>query len=264
MLNHDDAVAALESNCWSMFSILGTGPGGRVTDTPSELIIESPLTKPPYNGIFRLLEPESGSLTSRVEEIWKGFTERGVAGVVLVTPTAPDGLRDALTARGLECVEAIHGMAMEMDELLAIPAAPDGVQVFEAGGENSADWVNLVSWRYGLEPTTAPYLREVFENAIGGHTRLWVARLGGEPVSKVGMHLRDGVAGIYGVATTEGGRRKGLATNLTVRALHAARDAGATTSVLHSTPMARELYRSLGYRDIADFEIWAEPDTLHI
>lgn len=264
MPNHADAVTALETNCWSMFSILGTGPGGRVVDTPNELIIESPLTKPPYNGIFRLREPEDGSLAARVSEIWDGFTTRGVAGVVLVTPSAPGGLRGALTDNGLERVETIHGMAMDLSDLPPIPPSPEGVDIFEATGEDSADWVNLVSWRYGLEPTTAPYLREVFQNAIGGHTRLWVARAGDEPVSKVGMHLREGVAGIYGVATTEGGRRKGLATNLTIRSLHAARDAGATATVLHSTPMARGLYRSLGYADVADFEIWAAPDTLHI
>lgn len=34
--------------------------------------------------------------------------------------------------------------------------------------------------------------------------------------------------------------------------------------MLHSTPMARELYRRMGYRDVATFEMWAVPDTLHL
>jgi hypothetical protein len=28
--------------------------------------------------------------------------------------------------------------------------------------------------------------------------------------------------------------------------------------------MARSLYRRMGYRDVATFEMWATPDTLHL
>jgi len=68
-----------------------------------------------------------------------------------------------------------------------------------------------------------------------------VALVDGEPVSKAVLHLADGVASIYGVATTEAGRGRGLATHLCIMALANGRAAGAERSVLYSTPMAREL-----------------------
>lgn len=104
----------------------------------------------------------------------------------------------------------------------------------------------------------------MYADAIGTHSRLWLARVDGEPVSKVVLHVSDGVAGIYRVATTEAGRGRGLASSLTLHALHAAREAGATVSVLHSTAMAHGLHARLGDRDVAPFEIWAEPDQVHL
>jgi hypothetical protein len=35
-------------------------------------------------------------------------------------------------------------------------------------------------------------------------------------------------------------------------------------TVLHSTPMARSLYQRMGYEDVATFEIWAAPDSVHL
>lgn len=73
-----------------------------------------------------------------------------------------------------------------------------------------------------------------------------------------------GVAGIYGVATTESGRHRGLARLLCSTALDAARTAGVERTVLHSTPMARSLFQRMGYEDVATFEVWAAPDSVHL
>ena len=107
-------------------------------------------------------------------------------------------------------------------------------------------------------------LRDVYRAGLRRGTGGWVALVDGEPASKAVMHVEDGVAGIYGVATTEAGRGRGLATNLCATALDAARVAGAERTVLHSTPMAREPYRRMGHRDVATFEMWAAPDSLHL
>ncbi len=96
------------------------------------------------------------------------------------------------------------------------------------------------------------------------HARWWMAKVDGVPASKVVLHVADGVAGIYGVATFEAGRGKGLATALTKHALSVARASGSELGVLHSTPMAQELYRSIGFRDVATFEVWAEPGRVYL
>ena len=78
------------------------------------------------------------------------------------------------------------------------------------------------------------------------------------------LHLDGDVAGIYGVATRPEVRGLGFARHLTLAALHAARAAGATTAVLHSTPIAVPLYASLGFNRVADFSLHASPGTLRL
>ena len=84
------------------------------------------------------------------------------------------------------------------------------------------------------------------------------------PVSKVVLNLDAGAAGIYGVATRPEARGSGLARMLTLHALHAARDAGHTLGVLHSSPKAVGLYEKIGFRAVAPFSVFAPPSTLHL
>ena len=90
------------------------------------------------------------------------------------------------------------------------------------------------------------------------------ARVGGLVVAKVTLHVRDGVAGIYGVATRTEARRLGLGRHLTALAADAARSLDCELVVLHSTPMAVDLYRSIGFEHAADFYLYAPPDRLHL
>jgi hypothetical protein len=54
-----------------------------------------------------------------------------------------------------------------------------------------------------------------------------------------------------------------LASILSLAALKTAQALGRDLAVLHSTPMAEPLYRSLGFETIADFHLFAS-DEVHI
>lgn len=243
MLTADAAVASLEANVWSMFSILGAGTGGSILDTPARLVVEAPLPQPPYNAVLRFRDDGTGPLAEQVAREWVRFTRRGVNGVFLRHPTAPDGLDAALAANGLEEAERLAGMALDLTTDLPARRAVDGVDLVEAGNADTDDWVDLVTWRYGLESTTEDYLRDVYRQAIGTHSRLFVARIDGRAVSKVVLHLSDGVAEIYGAATTEAGRRRGLASALTIAALHRAWELGTGVGAALHTDGARPVSR---------------------
>jgi len=189
---------------------------------------------------------------------------RGVSPIWLVHPTTDAGVRAALTTVGMVCAEEIFGMYADLAKIDAPRPAPGGVEVVEMSADDSRLWLELVSWRYGLAEESSHYLRDAYRAALKGRTRGWVALVAGRPVSKAVLHLVDGVAGIYGVATTETGRGRGLASLLCATALDAARATGADRTVLHSTPMARSLYQRMGYSDVATFEIWSAPDALHL
>jgi ribosomal protein S18 acetylase RimI-like enzyme len=259
-----DQINDLERSAWSMFASTGLGPGGRVVDTPTRLVVESPVPRPPYNGVWRFLDEGDRPLRQQAEELLMPMNERGVSPVWLVHPTTDPRIRDVLLELGMVRAEEAYGMYAELAEIDPPPTTPDGIEVVELSADDSQPWLELVSWRYGLAEESSDYLRGVYEETLERGTRCWVALVDGQPASKAVLHLDNGVAGIYGVATTEAGRGRGLATLVCATALEAARVAGIRRTVLHSTPMARSLYQRLGYRDVTTFELWAAPDTLHL
>lgn len=259
-----ELIADLERNAWSMFSVLGRGPGGSILDTPTRLVVESPVPRPPYNGVWRFYDEGDRPLRDQAGELLAPMVSRGVEPVWVVHPTTDARIRDALASLGMVCADAVYGMYAELTDVEPARPVPDGIEVIEMSLDNPQHWLELVSWRYGLSEESSAYLRAFYETAFEFGTRGWVALVDGHPVSKVAMHSESGVAGIYGVATTEEGRGRGLATLLCATALDAARSAGSTRTILHSTPMARSLYRRMGFRDVAPFEMWAAPGALHL
>jgi len=263
VLDDDQLVHALERHLWSMWGPLGNGPGGRLTDSPTRLLVETPLPQPPYNTVLRFLDDHTSGLQAQVDEVVGHYQSRPVTLAWMVHPTSPPGVRECLALRGLVTAEELFGMVAELATLDLEVAPAEGVELLEATVDHSSDWVKMVDVRYGLDAVGSSFVRQLMEDNIG-HARWFMARVDGVPVSKAILHVSDGIAGIYGVATFDGGRGKGLATALTKHALGVARESGCELGLLHSTPMARELYRSIGFRDVATFEIWAEPDRVYL
>ena len=260
---NEQAVSDLEQNAWSMFSIMGLGEGGRLIDTPTRLVTEAPVPQPPYNAVLRFYDEGDRPVLDQARELLAPMLERDVTPVWLVHPTTSPGVRPALSELGLVCADELFGMAADLSDIEQ-PTERDDVEIVEFSEASERLWLDLVSWRYGLSDDASPYLRDVYRAGLGTGTGGLVALVDGEPASKAVLHVADGVAGIYGVATTEAGRGRGLATHLCTMALANARAAGAERTVLHSTPMAHELYRRIGYHDVATFEMWAAPDSVHL
>jgi ribosomal protein S18 acetylase RimI-like enzyme len=73
--------------------------------------------------------------------------------------------------------------------------------------------------------------------------------------------MGSGSAGIYGVVTRPEARHLGLARILTLTAVYAARRSGYRLAVLHSSPMAEGLYKSLGFETVASFRLFASEEA---
>jgi len=125
----------------------------------------------------------------------------------------------------------------------------------------------FAEWRWNVpEPYQAEYESIVRCFRFGepdSKAHMWQAWRGDQPVAKAGMYLAANSAGIYAVVTRPEDRRLGLAQTLTLTALHAARSLGYRVAVLHSTPMAEALYRSIGFSTIAQFRLFAS-EEVHI
>jgi GNAT superfamily N-acetyltransferase len=263
-----EATAALERNLWGMWAQFGLADGCRLVDEPDLLRFETPLTHVPYNSVMRF-HGDGNGVDGRIDEALAAYDARGVPLMWVLHPSArPDDLAGRLAARGLVEAEVVTGMVRRLDDLPAPGEPPSGVEVVEVGPDTREPYVELLTWRYSLPPAAGATLRSVMDTGRfgepGSPNRSGYARRDGAVVSKVSLHHRDGVAGIYGLATRAEARGLGLGTVLTLRALAAARAGGAELGVLHSTPMAVGLYGAMGFEVVADFGLWARPDTLHL
>lgn len=79
-------------------------------------------------------------------------------------------------------------MAADPADVLPPGDVPDGVEVVELTRDVSHMWMELVSWRYGLGEKSAEYLIEAFRATLDERTRVWVAMVDGQAVSKVASY----------------------------------------------------------------------------
>lgn len=88
-----------------------------------------------------------------------------------------------------------------------------------------------------------------------------VGYLDDSPVAK-SMSIRTGeVVGIYDVGTGETARRRGYGWAMTLAAIVAGANSGATVATLQSSEMAFPLYSAHGFETIFDYRCFREPDA---
>ena len=264
----DEALRELEENLWSFWSHFGRAPGCALREEPELLAFDTPIPILPYNGVlrFRAAHWSDAKIEARIDDLFAHYRGRNVPFWWLLHPTsAPSDLGARLSARGFADVELIQGMAAKLDDLPAKPQLKPGVTLHEVQSRRDADlMLELVSWRWHVPEAARSHLDQMGDHfLLGSHPigRGWVAFKDGVPLAKVVTHTTPTSVGLYGVATKEEARGLGLAHALSLTALHAARDEGAKLAVLHSTPMARNLYASIGFRDVAPLHLFTLPDT---
>jgi GNAT superfamily N-acetyltransferase len=266
VLDKTALIHELEANLWEMWSTFGRGPGCALYDEGDALWFENPIPIIPYNGILKFQVEED--IDQRIDRLVRHFHERRVAFMWIVHPTAlPLDLPERLRERGLQEVELVPGMARSLTDLPELPPLPEGIEVRKVEESDTSEYCDFASWRWGVpEEYGGQFRATLAEFRIGkpgAKAHAWQAWRGGQPVAKAGAYLTTGSAGIYGVATRPAARRLGLARFVSLTALKTARTLGKDLAVLHSTPMAERLYRSLGFETIAEFRLFAS-EEVHI
>jgi len=80
----------------------------------------------------------------------------------------------------------------------------------------------------------------------------------GRQIGSVAGYLHEGAVGILGLGVPAAARGRGVGAALTVAAARAF--TGADLAWLHpASPEARSLYERLGFRAVADWEVWVDP-----
>jgi ribosomal protein S18 acetylase RimI-like enzyme len=266
-------IDALEGNLWAMWRLFGLGRGCSLHEDENATWFETPIENLPYNGVLRFRsDGTSAEVKEQVEAIFAHFQQRGVPFFWLVHPSMlPKDLDKLLEARGLVELESFPGMAALLDSIpQPVYEVPGGIEIREViDAKDRASVMELIAWRWEVPEAARPLLPDVSSafdvRGPGSQVRCWAAWKDGKPVSKVVLNITGEACGIYGVATRPEARGLGLARNMTLMACEAAREAGSRFCVLHSTEMAINLYRKIGFREQnAIFRLFCRPGSLHI
>jgi ribosomal protein S18 acetylase RimI-like enzyme len=153
---------------------------------------------------------------------------------------------DTLRLARMRVTTSSPGMAAELTQLSLNGKAP-------AGPTDLATVGHVNDLAYGnpdgrLERTLTPL--------PPGLLNAYVAEGQGRPASVALALHHEQDCGISFVATAPHARRQGLASDVMLRVAQDARAAGLTSATLQATSLGEKLYVALGYRKVADMQLW--------
>jgi ribosomal protein S18 acetylase RimI-like enzyme len=230
-------------------------PGAEVLEIDGLLLAFSNVPDPPVNSTLVITEPSDPPAALAAAEA--AFRDRDrVFGMDVAVGRHPSVDR-AVRSAGFSLLFSWPAMAVQVDGLPE-RSLPEGVRVEPVTDARGTSAVARVE-RSLLDPAELESGSEIADRfygpaAIGGEgSRTFVAWEGDEPVGIASAHLRDGAIGILGVGVTPRARGHGIASALSVIA---ARAFPADLAWLHAAEGAQSLYAQLGFREVAEWEVW--------
>jgi GNAT superfamily N-acetyltransferase len=167
--------------------------------------------------------------------------------------THPANLVQRLEEHHFTHVHTSAAMAMDIQVVPANIEQPAGLAIQEVeDGEMMKTKVAIEKAGFDASEQEAQnYYNGYLASGFGkrAHWHHYIGQLRNEPVVVASLLLQAGVAGIYGVATLEASRRKGIGTAMMQHVLRKAGAAGYRIAILSATEMSEKLYRRLGFQD---------------
>jgi ribosomal protein S18 acetylase RimI-like enzyme len=198
---------------------------------------------------------------ARIDELLAFYGSRHAAASWFVGPDdTPADLAGRLASRGLQHRGNWTGMAFDLTALAGPEPAVPGLTIATIGdGAGDLLWAQTGAEGFGMPPASAAAFAQVI-GGVGEQLRhcsyRFLGYLDGVPSATSALHLADGLAGIYYVATLPAARGRGLATALTRRALSVARSQGYQVAVLQASPLGTGVYRRLGFATCSTIAIY--------
>jgi len=193
----------------------------------------------------------STNVDEKIQETIAYFSSKGLPFTWQVDPTdTPEDLPEHLEKHGLT-LSSGPGMALVLSEL-KIPETQDDL-IFERvrTREQCEVFAWLMAKGYGIpEFVWEDYTQMVMGIGIRDDFFHYLGYLDGQPVATATVLYSDGVAGIYNIATLPEARGRRMGSMMTAAPLIDARERGYKVSILHSTKIAYNVYKRLGYEEI--------------
>jgi predicted GNAT family acetyltransferase len=182
------------------------------------------------------------------------FRANGQALGVLVQRGRHASVDRALREFGLAVVMTEPAMAVGIADVSS-PVLPAGVEVVPVtDGDLLGRLVDVEVRSFGSERRVARRLLGRGQLGLPA-VRFYAAILDGRPVAQAYTHTVNGASSVWGVATVPQLRGRGIGTAITAFAIRDAPDAD--IAWLMSTPEGRSMYERMGFRHVADWEVWS-------
>ena len=254
----DTSVSALTKAIWE--NILGFAlimqrwPRAELHDENGITWAITDIPFPLFNVVFRT-QLDAARLKTVIEKITGEAQKRQVPILWEVWPSAkPRDLAEHLEKHGFVASGKPPGMALDLNQLHEDAPPVPGLTIQRV--ETSEDMQAFMqAWGAGYETpefVTEP-MKDFFQHAPENKLFSYLARKDGQPVATSQVLFHAGIAGLYSVATVPEARRQGIGTQIVLAALREARSLGYRVSILHSSKMGLNLYRTLGFREYFKF-----------
>jgi ribosomal protein S18 acetylase RimI-like enzyme len=208
---------------------------------------------PGFNGVL----VDSGNAPVSLDDLRRAVEAVEGAGVpcwVQLRAGTTEGFGDAVGGLGFDLEDTIPGMALGSGELVGGPATTlEVTRVEDAVGLRVAAEVAGAGFEVPealFAPIYAPRIA-----ALPG-VAVYVASVGGVPVSTAIGYTVDGSVGIFNVATPPAHRGHGYGRAVTERAIRDGFAAGADLAWLQASAMGESVYRAMGFRQVETYVVF--------
>lgn len=194
------------------------------------------------NSVFTQGAAPAGTVEDHIDAAEAFYRERDRPPRFQITPaTLPDGLDDALVARGYQIEAPVDIQLASIDAIDAAPVSGTEVELAPAPID---DWHTVYVSGFGRD--VSDVLRVLRDPAV-----FPVLRRDGHPLAiGIGV-IVDGLVCVFGMQTREGHRGQGLGTAVMAAMVDWGRGRGAGGFYLQvedDNPGARRLYERMGFR----------------
>ena len=214
------------------------------------------------NGVIDSHIPSEVAI-KKIEENITFFEKRQVPFLWMIGPSSsPKNMGELLINNGL-ILNKQPGMAYNLKILGAERELLNKVEIIKVGNiETLKVWSDIVLTGFALPKEL---LSDFFYNAFSfmllndaPSASAFLAYYDGNPIASSFVSYKAGVAGIYNVTTLEEARGKGIGTAITLAPLNEAKKLGYEIAILHSSEMALNMYKHMGFREYCKLEtfVW--------
>jgi ribosomal protein S18 acetylase RimI-like enzyme len=256
-------VEAIENNRFDAFASLGRSSHGEVHEETDMLRIFTNISvlSPLCGWIFRVQFPVI-DLDRKIDQALSDFASKKIPVIWNTGPsTQPPDLETHLLRHGLTPLFELAGMGIYLDALTGDLNTPTDLEIKPvAEPETLEQWADIFTKSFNVYGNMEESIYQLFANLVFDPDVPWYHFLGvrdGAPVATSAMYISAGVAGIYFVGTIPEARKRGIGSAVTWAPLRMAKEIGYTIAVLHASPMAVNMYRSLGFQEYCQMGLFA-------